>query len=261
MTDPLRLSHFIANRWELERATDWTPTTNPSRSDDVIAQAPSATVADVDAAVTAARDALPGWRALTGMARAEHLYRWAGAIEARHEELAQAMAREVGKPIGEARGEVARCWVILRYYAGEAVREIGSVIPAQFPGVMQFTVRQPHGVVALITPWNFPLAIPLWKAAPALAFGNTVVLKPSELSPHMAQLLAETALAAELPPVSSTSCSARDRPPVNPFSGTRGCGRSASPGRWPPGPGWPRSHRSETSPIRRRWGGRTWPSS
>jgi aldehyde dehydrogenase (NAD+) len=89
--------------------------------------------------------------------------------------------------------------VICRYYAGEAVREIGEVIPAQAADALQFTLRDPLGPVALITPWNFPIAIPLWKAAPALAFGNTVVLKPSELSPHVAHLLAETALAAELP--------------------------------------------------------------
>jgi aldehyde dehydrogenase (NAD+) len=89
--------------------------------------------------------------------------------------------------------------VILRYYAGEAVREMGEVIPAQSAGALQFTLREPLGVVALITPWNFPIAIPLWKAAPALAFGNTVVLKPAETSSHIATLLAETALAAGIP--------------------------------------------------------------
>ena len=109
------------------------------------------------------------------------------------------MAREVGKPIGESRGEVGRCVVILRYYAGEAVREMGQVIPAQVAGALQFSLREPLGVVAMITPWNFPLAIPLWKVAPALAFGNTVVLKPAESSSHIAGLLAETALAAGIP--------------------------------------------------------------
>src|SRR5579864_2897323 len=103
---------------------------------------------------------------------------------ARPEEIAQAMAREVGKPIAEARGEAARCVAILRYYAGEAVRGIGEVIPAQTAGALQFSLRQPLGVVAIITPWNFPAAIPLWKAAPALAFGNTVVFKPAEDAPH-----------------------------------------------------------------------------
>ena len=172
---------------------------NPSDAEDVIGAVPAGTTDDVAAAVGAAADALPGWRRQAGPARAEALHRWAGAIDARREELAQALAREVGKPIGEARGEVARCVVILRYYAGEAVRAIGDVVPAQAEGVLQFTQREPLGVVALITPWNFPAAIPLWKAAPAIAFGNTVVLKPAEQATAMALLLAETSAAAGLP--------------------------------------------------------------
>jgi aldehyde dehydrogenase (NAD+) len=173
---------------------------NPSDSDDVVARVPAGNADDAAAAVRAAAQALPAWRDLPGPTRAEHLHRWGEVIAARAEELAQAMAREVGKPLGEARGEVARCTVILRYYAGEAVRAIGEVVPAQAAGVLQFTLREPLGVVALITPWNFPLAIPLWKAAPALAFGNTVVLKPAEQSSHLGVLLAETAQAAGLPP-------------------------------------------------------------
>jgi aldehyde dehydrogenase (NAD+) len=172
---------------------------NPSNRNDVIAQVPSGVAGDVDIAVSAAATASSAWRRLSGPARSEHLYRWAGVIDGRREELAQALAREVGKPIGESRGEIGRCVVILRYYAGEAVRTIGEVVPAQTAGALQFTLRDPLGVVALITPWNFPAAIPLWKAAPALAFGNTVVLKPAEQSSHMAVLLAETAAAAELP--------------------------------------------------------------
>ena len=89
--------------------------------------------------------------------------------------------------------------MILRYYAGEAVRDLGSADPAQAPGALQFTIHQPLGVVGLITPWNFPLAIPLWKAAPALAFGNTVILKSAEASSNMSRLLAETSEAAGLP--------------------------------------------------------------
>jgi aldehyde dehydrogenase (NAD+) len=173
---------------------------NPSDPSDLVAIAPIANVDDVGAAVRAAEAAFPKWRATTGPARAEALYRWGERIAQRAEELAQAIAREVGKPIGEARGEVARATVICRFYAGEAVREIGEVIPSQAADALQFTLRDPLGPVGLITPWNFPIAIPLWKAAPALAFGNTVVLKPSELSPGVAHLLAETALAAELPP-------------------------------------------------------------
>jgi aldehyde dehydrogenase (NAD+) len=178
---------------------DLTETYNPSDPRDVIAQIPEGGSDQIDQAVLAANAAHNGWRKLTGPARADHLMRWADAIAARAEELAQAVCREVGKPIGEARGEVGRCGMILRYFAGECVRPAGDVIPAQAPGALQFTVHEPLGVVGLITPWNFPLAIPLWKAAPALAFGNTVVLKPAEVSSWTTSLLAETALAANLP--------------------------------------------------------------
>jgi len=196
---PNLLSSFIAGAPHASSGSEALLDLNPSDPGDVVAEVPVGTPADAAAAVAAASTALPGWRSLTGPARAEHLHRWAAAIEARAEEMAQAMAREVGKPIAEARGEVGRCIVILRYYAGDAVRSVGEVVPAQAAGALQFTLREPLGVVALITPWNFPLAIPLWKAAPALAFGNTVVLKPSEQSPVMALLLAETAHAAGLP--------------------------------------------------------------
>lgn len=155
--------------------------------------------AAMQAAVSAAAAALPAWRGVTGAARAEYLYRWAAEIEKRADVLSRAVAREVGKPIGEAGGEVARCAVILRYYAGEAVRVGGDVVPAQAPGMLQFVLAGPVGVVGLITPWNFPLAIPVWKAAPALAFGNTVVLKPSERASWVAGLLAECAVAAGIP--------------------------------------------------------------
>ncbi len=172
---------------------------NPTRPSDVIAEFGAASEADVARAAQTATDAFDKWSRLPGPARGDALYKWGDAINARAEELAQAIVREVGKPLGEARGEVGRCVAILRYYAGEAVREVGDVIPALAAGALQFSIRQPLGVVGLITPWNFPLAIPLWKAAPALAVGNTVVLKPAEEAAWCAALLAETAVAAGLP--------------------------------------------------------------
>jgi aldehyde dehydrogenase (NAD+) len=193
------LENFIGGVFRAGVADDVIASLNPSDASDLVARVPAGSAADVEAAVAAASGALAGWRRLPGPARAEHLYRWAEVIASRREELAQAIVREVGKPVGEARGEVQRCVVILRYYAGEAVREVGEVIPAQGEGVLQFTLREPLGVLALITPWNFPVAIPLWKAAPALAFGNTVVLKPAEQASRVAVLLAETAAAAGLP--------------------------------------------------------------
>lgn len=172
---------------------------NPADPSDVVSTAPVASAADVHRAVCAAQAAAASWRATTGPVRAEALYRWGEALAARAREFADAITREVGKPITESRGEVARASVICRYFAGEAVREVGEVVPAQAADALQFTLRDPVGVVGLITPWNFPIAIPLWKAAPAIAFGNTVVLKPSEHAPWVAHLLAETAHTAGLP--------------------------------------------------------------
>ena len=193
-----RLESFIGGKFE-PAGGPFHDDINPSDRSDVIALVPAGTPEDAAKAARAAENAFEAWKERPGPQRADALGRWADAIHARREEIASAMSREVGKPITEARGEVARCTTILRYYAGEAVRAAGDVIPAQSPGALQFTLREPLGVVALVTPWNFPLAIPLWKAAPALAFGNTVVLKPAEASSKIASLLAETALAAELP--------------------------------------------------------------
>jgi acyl-CoA reductase-like NAD-dependent aldehyde dehydrogenase len=198
-SSPPRLRSFVGGQWTGSVADEWIDDVNPSNARDVVAKVPLGHADDATAAVSAARAARDGWRRLAGPARADHLYRWGQAIADRQEELAQALSREVGKPIGEARGEVGRCVMILRYFAGEAVRDIGDVIPAQTAGSLQFTLREPLGVIALITPWNFPLAIPMWKTAPALAFGNVVVLKPSEAAPHAAVLLAETAHAAGIP--------------------------------------------------------------
>ncbi|MEO5566886.1 MAG: aldehyde dehydrogenase family protein [Gemmatimonadaceae bacterium] len=199
VTSPPRLRSFIGGRWTDSLAEAWIDDINPSDHRDVIARVPVGNSADVTAGVASAQAAREGWRRLSGPARAEHLYRWGQAIADRQENMALALSREVGKPIGEARGEVGRCVMILRYFAGEAVREMGDVIPAQAPGSLQFTLREPIGIVGLITPWNFPMAIPMWKAAPALAFGNVVVLKPSEAAAQSAVLLAETAHAAGIP--------------------------------------------------------------
>ena len=199
MTTATRLRHFIGGEWQSSESNTWIADVNPSDARDVLGEVPAGTVADVRRSVAAASEGLSGWRALSGPARADALYRWGDAIAARAEDLAQLVTREVGKPIGESRGEVARCVTILRYYAGESVRSTGDVIPAQTAGSLQFTLRQPLGVVALITPWNFPIAIPLWKAAPALAFGNTVILKPAEAAARSAVFLAECAEASGMP--------------------------------------------------------------
>jgi betaine-aldehyde dehydrogenase len=137
--------------------------------------------AEVDAAVARARDAFPAWRALAPAARATQLRELAEVLEDQLEALALLEARNAGKPIADARGEMKMVVDTFRYYAGAPERLLGDTIPVA--GGQAWTVREPLGVVGLITPWNFPLAIASWKLAPALAAGNTVVLKPAELTP------------------------------------------------------------------------------
>ena len=184
-------------------AADWTAgessydELNPSTGD-VLLTAPLSGRESVAAAVAAARRALPGWRSKPDPARGELLERAAANVEAAADELARSMVEEVGKPLREARAEVARTAAILRYFGGEGRRAGGEVIPSDTGG-LTFTVRRPVGVAALVTPWNFPLAIPAWKLGPALVAGNTVVLKPAEQASRMAAQLARCLLDAGLP--------------------------------------------------------------
>jgi acyl-CoA reductase-like NAD-dependent aldehyde dehydrogenase len=163
----------------------------------VLAEVPRAGVEEVDAAVGAARAALGTWRALAPGARAGLLRALAENIAAHHEELSVLEARNAGKAIGDARGEMQMVVDTFHYYAGAPERLLGDTIPVA--GGQGFTVREPVGVVGLITPWNFPLTIAAWKLGPALAAGNTVVLKPAELTPLTALRFAELALEAGLP--------------------------------------------------------------
>lgn len=147
----------------------------------------------------AARAAYPAWRKLAGAARGEYLFRMAQALEAHLNELAALASTEMGKPITEMRGEVMRGVHLLRYYAAEGVRANGSIIPSSDTDVLQYTKRAPLGVVGIITPWNFPVAIPIWKIAPALICGNTVVWKPAEIASLTATRMAEIFAATGLP--------------------------------------------------------------
>jgi betaine-aldehyde dehydrogenase len=155
--------------------------------------------ADLDAAVAAANAALPGWATLTAVARAEVLFRFADLVRAHAEELAILEARNVGKPIGDARWEAGHVADTLRYYAGAADKFFGQTIAVK-KGGLDVTLHDPLGVVGLIVPWNFPMVIATWKLAPALACGNTVVLKPASLTPLTALRLGELGLEAGLPP-------------------------------------------------------------
>jgi acyl-CoA reductase-like NAD-dependent aldehyde dehydrogenase len=163
----------------------------------VMAEVPRAGVEEVDAAVARAKAAFPGWRNVAPADRAKLLLDLAEAIELRREGLAQLEARNAGKPIADARGEMEMVAETYRYYAGAPERLLGQTIPVA--GGVDMTFREPLGVVGLIVPWNFPLTIASWKVAPALAAGNTIVLKPAELTPLTALELERTALEAGLP--------------------------------------------------------------
>jgi betaine-aldehyde dehydrogenase len=163
----------------------------------VLAELPRAGPDDADAAVARAKAAYPAWRAVAPPDRARLLYGLADALAERQEELAVLEARNAGKPIGDARGEMGMVVDVFRYYAGAVERNLGDTIPVT--GGVAMTFREPLGVVALITPWNFPLTIAAWKLGPCLAAGNTVVLKPAELTPLTALEFERIALEAGLP--------------------------------------------------------------
>ena len=163
----------------------------------MLAEVARAGVDELDAAVAAAKAALPGWRALAPGERARAMHALADTLAGHLEELAVLEARNAGKTIGDARGEMGMVVDTFRYYAGAPERLLGDSIPVA--GGQAFTVREPVGVVGLITPWNFPLTIASWKLAPALAAGNTVVLKPAELTPLTALRFAELARESGLP--------------------------------------------------------------
>ena len=163
----------------------------------VMAEVPRAGVEETDAAVAAAKAAYPGWRAVAPGDRALLMLRLSEAISDHLEGLAVLEARNAGKPIGDARGEIGMVAECFRYYAGAPERLLGKTIPVA--GGVDMTFREPLGVVGLITPWNFPLVIASWKVAPALAAGNTVVLKPAELTPLTSLELERIALEAGLP--------------------------------------------------------------
>jgi betaine-aldehyde dehydrogenase len=166
-------------------------------TEQVLAELPRAGAEDVDEVVARAKAAFPAWRAVSPGDRAKLLRRLARVIEGKVEELAQLEARNVGKPISDARGEVGSVVDVFDYYAGAPERLLGSQIPVA--GGVDITFREPLGVVGLITPWNFPLPIASWKIGPALAAGNTIVLKPAELTPLTAIELGKLALEAGIP--------------------------------------------------------------
>lgn len=194
----LELSHFInGQRVSSERNGI---STNPSNTDDIVARYPLGGKIEVDAAAGAARESFPAWSNASPEFRSDILDRTGTLIIARTAELGRLLSREEGKTLAEGMGEVMRAGRIFKYFAGEALRRHGFTLESTRQGLDVSTHREAVGVFGLITPWNFPIAIPAWKAAPALAFGNTVVLKPASATPAIAHALVEILHEAGLPP-------------------------------------------------------------
>ena len=181
--------NLIAGQWV--KGSTYSPNINPSNLGDTIAGYAQANAADVDAAVAAATAAFPAWATGSIQARSDALDKIGTEILARRDELGTLLAREEGKTKPEGIGEVVRAGQIFKFFAGECLRLSGELLPSVRPNIGVEITREPVGVVGLITPWNFPIAIPAWKIAPALAYGNCVVLKPTDLVPGCAWALAE----------------------------------------------------------------------
>ncbi|OXM82638.1 alpha-ketoglutaric semialdehyde dehydrogenase GucD [Paenibacillus rigui] len=171
--------NYIQGEWTASSTGELDPSINPAQPTQVVGWVQRSSLQDLDAAVTSAKAAQRAWRKLSAPARGEYLYKVADLLEQRLDDIAETMTREMGKTFPEAKGETARGAAILRYYAGEGMRKVGDVIPSTDSEALMFTTRVPLGVVGVITPWNFPVAIPIWKMAPALIYGNAVVLKPA----------------------------------------------------------------------------------
>ena len=180
--------NYIGGEWVAGEGA--TKNLNPARPAEVVGEYAAGTADDVDKAVAAARAALPEWSRTTPQQRHDLLDAVGGRIAARAEEIGTILAREEGKTLPEAIGETMRAAQVFKFFGGEALRQAGELIPSVRPGIDIEVTREAVGVVGLVTPWNFPIAIPAWKSAPALAWGNCVVLKPAGLTPACAHILA-----------------------------------------------------------------------
>jgi aldehyde dehydrogenase (NAD+) len=192
--------NFIGGKW-LESASSRTAQNiNPANTDDVLGTIRQATRAEAHGAVDAASEAFRGWRSTPAPTRGKIVARAARLMEEHKEELAQILTREEGKTISESRGELQRSINVAEFCAGEARRLNGETIQSELPANFAYTIKQPLGVVACVTPWNFPVAIPVWKIAPALVAGNSVVFKPASLTPATAVRIVELFEEAGVPP-------------------------------------------------------------
>ncbi len=193
------IRNYVAGEWIGSATGKTIPNLNPANTDEVLGLVPLQDRETARRAIAAAKAALPAWRAVPGPRRGAILFAAHRAIGQRAEELARAMTREEGKTLAEARGEVQKSLNVLEFIAGEGRRLRGETLPSEMPNTLAYTVRDPVGVVSIVTPWNFPVAIPVWKLAPALVCGNTVVFKPATLTPWCGEILTECFLEAGIP--------------------------------------------------------------
>jgi len=191
--------NYINGRWVESRSAQTLERRNPADLNEVLSLVPLSTRAEVAEAVAAAKAAFPAWRSTPAPVRGKILARAAAIMEQRRDELARTLTREEGKTFKEALVETQRSISILEFTAAEGRRIGGETIPSESPRNFTYTIKQPLGVVGAITPWNFPVAIPVWKAAPALVAGNTMVIKPAELTPQTCALMCEIFEQAGLP--------------------------------------------------------------
>ena len=191
--------NFINGRWVESKTTRIVERRNPANTDEVIARVPLSTREEMAGAIEAAKAAFPAWRDTPAPQRGKILFKAVRLMEECKEELARLLTREEGKTLKDALGEVQRSINITEFMAGEARRMNGETMPSELPKNFSYTIRQPLGVVGAITPWNFPVAIPVWKIAPALVYGNTVVFKPATLTPLTAMKVVEIFAGAGAP--------------------------------------------------------------
>ena len=191
--------NYINGEWVEARVGRAFEDRNPANHSELIGIFPSSTQEDVNDAVEAAKAAFVKWRLVPAPRRAEILYRAAETLVRRKEDLARDMTREMGKPLSETRGDVQEAIDMTYYMAGEGRRLFGQTVPSELPNKFAMSVRDPLGVVGMITPWNFPMAIPSWKIMPALICGNTVVIKPAEDTPLSTHNLVQILIEAGLP--------------------------------------------------------------
>lgn len=191
--------NYINGEWKRSVSGKTVDSLNPAYIHEIVGKLQASTAEDVDEAVKAAKAAARSWRKVSGAERGNILYKAADILEGRVDEVAATMTREMGKTLPEAKGETMRGVALLRYYAGEGMRKVGDVIPSMDGNTMIYTKRVPLGPVALITPWNFPVAIPIWKMAPALIYGNTVILKPASEAGVTAAKIVEIFAEAGIP--------------------------------------------------------------